>query len=62
MPHYFKMLNKLVFFSFILVNIGSLAYGQTITYGGSGFIEAPANDGSVLGEITAELSGDTFAA
>jgi hypothetical protein len=30
--------------------------------GGAGFTEAPANDGSVVGSITAELSGDRFTA
>ncbi|MEQ9298499.1 MAG: BspA family leucine-rich repeat surface protein [Cyclobacteriaceae bacterium] len=32
----------------------------SITYGGAGFDEVPANDGTVTGNITATLVGDTF--
>jgi len=32
----------------------------SITYGGAGFTENPANDGSVSGEISATLVGDQF--
>jgi len=38
------------------------AQPASINYGGAGFTENPANDGSVSGSITATLSGDTFTA
>ncbi len=44
--------------SVLLVPLQSQA--QSITYGGVGFTENSANDGSVNGSITATLSGDSY--